>query len=272
MTSIPNEILLLKFGPNTYTNDGVVCEFMFDRADATIVCNEFMSRQRDLVIDYEHQTLQGSEAPAAGWIQELCLKDDGLYGIIKCWNERAETYLTRKEYRYFSPVILMKDQHVIALHSVALTNHPAIHGITPLSNSDQKTPSQNEEKWDTLLQKFNCATIELLEAKMDTLIQEQHAHQYALADQLVQKAIASGKLSTQQHDWARQQALNDFKGFQKFIEELPNRLPGPAQNQNIQLNDSTSIQNFSDEALHILKMSGCSETQIQNLMKGNYNV
>jgi phage I-like protein len=52
------------------------------------------------------------------------------------WTPRAAEYLRNKEYRYLSPVVLVRksDRRAVRLHSVALTNTPAIDGMVPLVN------------------------------------------------------------------------------------------------------------------------------------------
>jgi hypothetical protein len=77
----------------------------------------FQARGLDLVVDYEHQTLSGSKAPAAGWIKELEIRiagetpapQDGLYARVE-WTATAEKHLAAREYRYFSPVLRLEDK------------------------------------------------------------------------------------------------------------------------------------------------------------------
>ena len=87
----------------------------------------------DLVIDYEHQSLQGERAPAAGWIKDLEARDDGLWARVD-WTQQARDYLEKKEYRYFSPVLRLdpETRRPIALMHVGLTNVPAIKHLPPL--------------------------------------------------------------------------------------------------------------------------------------------
>jgi phage I-like protein len=66
----------------------------------------------EIVFDYEHQTLYGDEAPAAGWVKEVMKKDDGLYAKVK-WNKKAKEYLTNKEYKYLSPVIFFSFNSIL---------------------------------------------------------------------------------------------------------------------------------------------------------------
>jgi phage I-like protein len=73
--------------------------FMVDQASLLSMAADFRSRGVDLVIDYEHQSLQGERAPAAGWIKELEARDDGLWAPVD-WTRQARDYLEKKEYRY----------------------------------------------------------------------------------------------------------------------------------------------------------------------------
>lgn len=111
-------------------------DFIVD-ADSFHLMKAYMEhRNIDVVIDYEHQTLNDVQAPAGGWIKELVLKSDGVYAKV-AWTERARKYLINREYRYLSPVVQVRkrDRKAVQLHSVALTNTPAINGMTPIINS-----------------------------------------------------------------------------------------------------------------------------------------
>ena len=135
----PERIPLIPYGRNSYTRDGKSGEFNFTERDADAIIAEFTERARDLVIDYEHQTLAGSEAPAAGWINELVKTPDGLEAGVKYWTDHAKARLESGEYRYFSPVLIFgSGGGPSALHSVALTNHPALHGVPALVANDFK--------------------------------------------------------------------------------------------------------------------------------------
>lgn len=93
----------------------------------------FRSRGVDLVIDYEHQSLQGRQAPAAGWIKDLEAREDGLWARVE-WTPQAREYLRNREYRYFSPVLQLdpETRKPKALMQVGLTNAPAIKRLPPL--------------------------------------------------------------------------------------------------------------------------------------------
>jgi phage I-like protein len=114
--------------------DSVKGRFLVDAQSRRQIITACAQRGLDVVFDYEHQTLKGEPAPAAGWIRQLEDRgDDGLWGRVE-WTEKAKGFLANREYRYHSPVVLVnkKDSRAVYLHSVALTNTPAINHLEPL--------------------------------------------------------------------------------------------------------------------------------------------
>ena len=63
------------------------------------------------------------------------------------WTQKGREYIANKEYRYLSPVVLVKkaDQHAAVFHSAALTNTPAITGMFAIINSDVLSIEEEEE-------------------------------------------------------------------------------------------------------------------------------
>ena len=110
---------------------------------------EFASHGVKIPIDYEHQTLGGSfaspngQAPAAGWVDELKAftaaeaPHDGVAGLWAHveWTSQAFDQIAAKQYAYLSPVIEVdsKTREVLSLHSLALTNTPAMKGAPRLA-------------------------------------------------------------------------------------------------------------------------------------------
>lgn len=132
----PEWIQLLSFGEVRSTKG----DFIVDEESLREIVGWFQGRGNDLVIDYEHQTLGDAVAPAAGWVKELESRGpDGLWARVE-WNEQARRYISNKEYRYLSPVVLVRkaDAHAVAIHSVGLTNAPAINGMPALVNKADK--------------------------------------------------------------------------------------------------------------------------------------
>ena len=99
------------------------------------------ARTNDLVVDYEHQTLNaeenGKEAPASGWIDPQSLEyrpGEGLFAAVK-WTATAQQYIDNDEYRYLSPVFPYhaKTGAILDVHNVALTNFPGLDGMAAVN-------------------------------------------------------------------------------------------------------------------------------------------
>lgn len=121
--------------------------FEVDQEAIESMVRHFQARGLDLVIDYEHQTLEGGQAPAAGWIKALEGRPDGLWARVE-WTAKGKDYLQNREYRYFSPVLAIDQEthRPVALLQVALTNTPAINHLPPLVAKDslvvRRTPGE----------------------------------------------------------------------------------------------------------------------------------
>lgn len=132
LTEAPECIRVLPLGYISSENG----DFLVDNESFQMMKKYMEHRAVDIVIDYEHQTLKDVQAPAGGWIKELVLKNDGIFAKVE-WTKKAKHYLGNREYRYISPVVMVRkrDHKVSRLHSVALTNTPAINGMMPIVNS-----------------------------------------------------------------------------------------------------------------------------------------
>lgn len=133
---IPSVITLVPLG-NVETTQG---SFIVNTESFQSMNQQFKKRKIDVVIDYEHQTLQDVQSPAAGWIKSLSLSKDAILGVVE-WTQKAQEYLKNKEYKYLSPVIQVRKEDGVAvgLHSVALTNTPAINGMKALVLKNNET-------------------------------------------------------------------------------------------------------------------------------------
>lgn len=139
---VPSIIKILPLGHVTSQKGS----FVVDEESFREMKQKFESRSLDVVVDYEHQTLQDIQAPAGGWIKELILQDDAIAARVE-WTPKAQEYLQNKEYRYLSPVIMARksDHKAVVLHSVALTNTPAIDGMFPIINSINFNDLEDEQ-------------------------------------------------------------------------------------------------------------------------------
>lgn len=131
--------------------------WFIDGQIARRVIAKVAARAADLVIDYEHQTLNSAEngqpAPAAGWFHALQWREGyGLFATDVRWTDRAQSMISAGEYRYLSPVFSydQKTGEVLELHHVGLTNFPALDGMASLpalaaARFNQRMPQQGEQ-------------------------------------------------------------------------------------------------------------------------------
>lgn len=127
----------------------------FRLVDAATVAQNSISQGVDLPIDYEHQgdTLPEAKSgpvPAAGWIKELFVRDNGIWGRVE-WTARASELIVNKEYRYLSPVFQhLADGTVTRLRGAGLVHRPNLE-LTALA-SQQDTQEDTMTETNTLSQ------------------------------------------------------------------------------------------------------------------------
>lgn len=339
---VPEEIKILPLG-HVHTQRG---DFEVDDESANLIREQFQGRKLDLVIDYEHQTLKGIQAPAGGWIEDIYKGQDAIVAKVK-WTERAKEYLSNREYRYLSPVVIVrkKDRKAIEIHSVALTNTPAIDGMFALVNSVDINFEENKEDKKMDLEKLaaslglpesateediekalaaaqealkqnreseeqegteknssggketgedvskevvaNSTILSLLgledgartedavtaimtlkaETGSDEILALKKELQEHHAEEMVQMALKSGKITAAQKDWAKAYALKDKDGFRSFVDKAPVVVP----QGNMDLKDAPEFSGGSGADAMILKNCGISEEDVEKYYKKEEN-
>ena len=229
--SVPNEIKILPVGVvNSEKGNFIVDKEAYEAMKA-----EMQRRGVDIVVDYEHQTLKDCQAPAGGWVKELIYTPDAIIAKVE-WTSRAKEYLENKEYKYISPVVLTrkKDRKAIVLHSLALTNTPAINGMFAIVNS-VKTDSEEDDGGIKSMDMLKIKELLGLPAKatdeevMATLIErlsivEKQAHKLEV-DNALDNALRSGKIMSCQLNDMRTFAEFDIEKFKAFINKAPQVVP-----------------------------------------------
>ena len=262
-------------------------DFVLDRQAAEMVVQAFEAHGTDLPIDYEHQSLGGKysspngQAPAAGWIRSLEVEypknmatnvqvnmesdgvpEPGLYAQVE-WTAAAQAKVAAKEYRYLSPVVIVRkrDRRMVALHSAALTNKPAIVGMRPIVNSlgrDVATGATAETPAETVTEASAdaCEIVETREVVTNTreqgmddeammvlrtrlgveesmedsavlvaaeqrIAELEDAMKRHAAEGRIQEAVRTGKLVAAQREWAMTLALRDSSAFEEWLATAP---------------------------------------------------
>jgi phage I-like protein len=125
----PGWIQIFPFG----THETPKGTFVINAESLRLVMERAASHVNDYVADYEHATLTGAEAPAAGWITRIEARGaGGIWGRVQ-WTPRARALIEAREYRYFSPVFRFRehDRVVVEFLHGGLTNWPAFDGMVP---------------------------------------------------------------------------------------------------------------------------------------------
>ena len=118
---VPDWIMLLPEGPQIKGRDGRA----FRLSDPQAVIDRFHAGEKDLPLDWEHQTAMSSgRVPVAGWINTLELRGGAVFGHVQ-WNAQGRADVAGRIYRYISPVILFNARtEIFAIVSAALVHLP----------------------------------------------------------------------------------------------------------------------------------------------------
>lgn len=136
----PDWVQLLPPGPSVQGRDGR--QWLLDHQALDQLRTKFAARAMDLAIDWEHagdhRAPKGLEAPAAGWIDQLDVREGALWGHVN-WTPRATAQVINREYRYLSPVFDYEPTtgRIAQLVGAGLTNRPNLH----LRSLNQENPA-----------------------------------------------------------------------------------------------------------------------------------
>lgn len=143
--SVPEWIQLLPVGPVIKGRDGR--HWLNDRLD--IILAAFNAEGKDLPIDWEHaseiKAPKGEEAPAAGWMKAMELRNGEIWVRVD-WTARATEQIRNKEYRYISPVFIYEKEsgRIVRITSAGLSNQPNL----PLVALNNETKNKKEESME----------------------------------------------------------------------------------------------------------------------------
>jgi len=142
----PEWVQVLPSGPDIKGLDGR--SWLLRNPQAIV--HAFKNAQIPMVIDYEHgQELKapnGEEAPAAGWVEDLEVRDGQVWAKVD-WTRKASEAINSKEYRFLSPAFQYDEssKEIIGLSSVGLTNKPNL--VMKALNSQNST-TEDKANWD----------------------------------------------------------------------------------------------------------------------------
>ena len=128
-----------------------------------------------------------AELPAVGWVQDVEVRDDGLWGTVD-WNENGREALQDKQWKFFSPE-LCRDYEDPETHSLyrnvltggALTKSPYFKELQAIVFSDKNINKYNENNMSKTLEEVLALEVSaltdedkaVLKENADTLTDEQ---------------------------------------------------------------------------------------------------
>ena len=152
----------------------------------TLVENWVRAGKPSLPVDYNHE----EEGPASGWIQQLELRDDGLWGLVS-WTEKARAAIKSDELRYLSPTFALQSMDRRTgqpqgpwLFGAGLLNDPFFDSMPRVAAS--RLPHSTHEETD-MNKKMICDALGLPESCTD----EEMVASIAALKQAKQMASAS---------------------------------------------------------------------------------
>lgn len=242
----------------------------FKNPDPKAVVDAFAREGRAAPIDINHAQFlkapMGEESPAAGWIEELQLREGAIWGRVE-WTAIGLNALREKTYRYISPALVTPRDTIVSLAGAGLVNRPNFN--MPALNAAEET-SMNKE----LLKKLGLAenatendvlaAIEALQTQLnaakgaapslslyvprgdyDLVVRQRDEAQTALnardegdrkakGEALVEQAVKDGKIAPATKDFYLKLCATEagLKEVQDFVSKQPSKFVAVNFNEN----------------------------------------
>lgn len=207
----------------------------------------------DYMHDFENRS-PGDETPAAGWIEELEVRDGAIWGRVD-WTPKAAASIADKEYRFISPAFFHTadaSAEIIKLSSAGLVHRPNF--VMPALNHEQETTMDKDlahalglSETATIAeaitavnalqtpspQKFvpradlDQALTRATNAEQK-LAEFEKAQAQAAAEALIDKAIADRKIAPASRDHYLKLAINSRADVEALLATTPAIIPAGA--------------------------------------------
>ncbi|QEW19255.1 Mu-like prophage I protein [Marinibacterium anthonyi] len=213
---------------------------------AAVIARSRGDLERGMPVDMDHalERHREAEAPAAGWIEELAARDDGVWGRI-AWTPTGKAKIEGREYRFISPVVMVtKAGEVMSIKRAGLTNDPAI-AMKAICSTEDETPEGDvaQDKADVIAMlrealgaspdtpvadlirraqailaaadstRTDNASAKALASSYMTLLSELHEDRVEAA---LERARSTGKLVPAMEGWAQELASSNLASFEAW--------------------------------------------------------
>ncbi len=114
-----------------------------DAESVTAMASAFVPGE-ELLVDFDHESWSSDRrTTAAGWVQNLVARANGLFALIR-WSKAGAEAVQGGEFKFLSPVWTAADCESLGegrvrplrLSDAGLTNRPNLRGLTALANRD----------------------------------------------------------------------------------------------------------------------------------------
>lgn len=191
-----------------------------------------------LLIDWEHFSYDSEKkSEAAGWIQNVQRRADGVWGQIR-WSEAGLRDVKGGLYRFISPsldyeVISGNRVRPIALTDAGLTNVPGFKTLTPLSNREGDGRLANQETGGTKMEWLKELLLKVLGLAGDASDDDIRAAAAKLMPVEDQQALKEEKetLETQNKELEKELVEHDLADFADVIEKPEDVREGLVKNR-----------------------------------------
>jgi len=179
--------------------------FFVDNPQEVIELSLKRAGSKLIPIDYDHQIdfaeKNGQPGIAAGWIKSFESRDNGIWALVE-WTKKALSHVSNKEYRYISPVLLLKQgtHEVIGIKRASLTNKPALE-MTALASEETDLNA------------------ELLAEKQE-LLARQESFKAQQVEHLVHMAAVQGRILPRHKEFAEKLCQIDTVLFNEFVDSV----------------------------------------------------
>ena len=243
---VPEVIRILPLGHVTSQKG----EFDVDEESLRLMKAEIARHGVDVVVDYEHQTLDGVQAPAAGWVKDLSIQDGHIVAKVE-WTDpivNSSTYNNHEggqntmDPKELAKLLGLPEDATEEQITQALT--AALAELKKLKEDGKEPPPGSEE---TVANKAVCellglksgaatsdVTAKIMELKggivdgvnlREKVEKLEKAAAQRDADEAVTQALKAGKITPAQKEWATSYALSNPRGFSDFVEKAPQVVP-----------------------------------------------
>lgn len=195
---LPQELMLVPIGTWNTMKYGQIQVTQADLFEMKL--NFERGVRKGVMIDIEHGESEYYKDAAAGWIEQLEVKEDGLYATKIQWNKLARELISEGIYRFLSPEFSQiytdpentEQVYRNVLIACSLVNRPLfkeLPGVNPLTASEGDITNLTDQKTSVILLSEPMELAKILQKTKETLTADEKAFLLEHKEDLTLKQI-----------------------------------------------------------------------------------